>query len=127
MKLEERRLQLERLYNKQGGRCHICNCETVLEGRPCGGKLNPRMAVRFRLGSSFGAKGRVRRRVMTCQKCAQERSDQIQDSQPIEELWRRSGREATEFWTASTPQSQSKDRTLTEQVSQNPTLSHETN
>ncbi len=90
--------QLAHLYRKQGGKCHICGCEAILDYN--GGKANSgRSAVRFRIGSSFGKPGRVRRRVMACRKCAQERSDQIQASQSIEELRARSGRQQEEFYT----------------------------
>lgn len=93
----DRRSQLQHLHAKQLGKCFICKCDTVLEPTN-GGKLKPNAAVRFRLGSSFGSPGRVRPRVMTCRKCAQERSDEIQQSQPLEDLWLRSGREPTELW-----------------------------
>lgn len=90
--------QLRHLFKKQGGRCYICGEPAVLDFE--GGKAGrPMSAVRFRIGSSFGAKGRVRPRVMAHRKCAQERSDQILASQPVEDLWRRSGREPTEFYS----------------------------
>lgn len=90
--------QLMYLFRKQSGLCFICHLPAILDG--CGGdSRSERSAVRFRLGSSFGAKGRVRYRVMTCRKCAQERSDQIQMSQPIDDTRRRSGRFPTEFYS----------------------------
>lgn len=93
-----RQEQLASLYTRQEGKCLFCNCVVVLDGN--GGKSSSdRSAVRFRLGSSFGAKGRVRRRVMTCRKCSQERSDEIVASQPVEELWMRSRRFPTEFYS----------------------------
>jgi hypothetical protein len=85
----KRREQLAYLFRKQNGKCHICGQDAVLDGN--GGKVIGDSAVRFRLGSSFGAKGRRRPRVMVHRKCAQTRSDEIQASQPIEDLWVRSG------------------------------------
>ena len=94
---EQRKGQLAYLFRKQHGKCHICGEPAVLDYN--GGKASSEMsAVRFRLGSSFGKKGRVRPRVMAHQKCAQERSDQIQAEQPIEELWFRSRSSPTEFY-----------------------------
>lgn len=92
-----RRKQLAYLFRKQNGKCHICGCDAILDYN--GGRVNSeRSAVRFRLGSSFGRPGRVRPRVMACRKCAQERSDQIQMSQPIEETRERSRRHPEEFY-----------------------------
>lgn len=91
-RIENRREHLAFLFKQQHGKCRICGKDAILDGN--GGDAESDLsAVRFRLGSSFGAKGRVRPRVMAHRKCAQERSDQIQASQPIEELWIRSGRE----------------------------------
>lgn len=84
---EQRFRHLTRLFNFQGGKCAICQQPARLDG-----KNDPMSAVRFRIGSSYGAPGRVRPRVMVHRKCAQERSDQITMSQPIEELRRRAGR-----------------------------------
>lgn len=102
---ESRRDHLCFLFKRQNGKCHICGCDAVLDGD--GGKANSqRSAVRFRLGSSFGAKGRVRPRVMACRKCAQERSDQIQESQPIEYRWLKSGRAPSVFYEVPKPPSE---------------------
>lgn len=65
------------------------------------GNVPPHAAVRFRLGSSFGTPGRVRPRVMAHRKCVQERSDQIQASQPVEDMWIRSRRLPSEFYSIS--------------------------
>jgi hypothetical protein len=87
-----RKEQLEFLFRKQQGKCHICGEPAVLDfqGGHAGRHLS---AVRFRIGSSFGEKGRCRPRVMAHRSCAQSRSDQIQASQPIEELWIKSRRQ----------------------------------
>lgn len=91
--------QLRYLFRKQGGKCHICGEPAVLDGN--GGKVADGLsAVRFRLGSSYGKPGRIRKRVMAHRKCAQERSDQITASVPVEELWARSKSFPTEFYCA---------------------------
>jgi hypothetical protein len=98
----DRREQLAYLFNKQNGKCHICGEDAILDYQ--GGEAgHPKSAVRFRIGSKFGAPGRVRCRVMAHRKCAQERSDQIQESIPVEERWLRSGRQPTEFYEAAKP------------------------
>lgn len=108
----ERRIgQLAYLFRKQGGKCHICGEPAVLDYE--GGKAGrPMSAVRFRLGSSFGSPGRVRKRVMAHRGCAQERSDQIQASQLIDETRARAQRFPTEFY--SIPGEQDADRTSDE-------------
>lgn len=95
--------QLSYLFAKQKGRCHICGEQVEYGGS------GPRSAVRFRLGSNFGQKGRVRPRVMTHRECAQKRSDEIQKSVPIEELWFRSGSEQTEWSVPTLNAAQSKE------------------
>lgn len=96
----KRQRQLARLYRESGGLCAICKEPTILCSEPRGGRASPRMAVRFRTGSSYGKPGRTRLRILACRQCAQERSDQITLSQPVEELHRRSGRYPTEFYEA---------------------------
>jgi hypothetical protein len=92
-----RQEQLAYLFAKQDGLCHICGEPAVLDYE--GGKAgHPLSAVRFRLGSSYGTPGRRRRRVMAHRKCAQERSDAIQDSIPVEERRARSLAWPTEFY-----------------------------
>lgn len=100
MDREKKQRQLARLYREYGGRCSICNEPVILCAAQRGGRENPRMAVRFRKGSSYGKPGRVRLRVLACRQCAQERSDQITGSMPVEELHLRSGRYPTEFYEA---------------------------
>lgn len=96
--LEQKRNHLARLFQQQDGKCHICGQMAVLDYE--GGKAGrPMSAVRFRLGSAFGAPGRVRKRVMVHRKCSQDRSAQIVESQPIEEIRMRSGRIQTEFYS----------------------------
>lgn len=97
-KFGERQKKLVRLYAKQRGKCHICGAKAILDGK--GGQAGCKeSAVTFRLGSSFGKKGRQRFRVMVHRKCAQARSDEIQDSIPVEERWLRSGRAPSEFYS----------------------------
>lgn len=100
MDKEKRHKQLAYLYRKHAGKCAICGCETVIVLGTKGGPLNPKMAVRFRTGSSYGEPGRRRKRVLACQECAQARSDQITASLPVEELWDRSGRHPEVFYSA---------------------------
>jgi hypothetical protein len=94
--LEQKEKQLRRLFFEQEGKCKICGKAAYLE-MP---KHKPLAAVRFRTGSSYGEPGRTRPRVMVHRKCAQERSDQITLSQPIEVLWHLSKRQPTEFYEA---------------------------
>lgn len=95
----ERQRRLIRLYADQRGKCHICGLKAILDGQ--GGKAgHPDSAVCFREKSGFGEKGRVRHRVMAHRKCAQARSDEIQESIPIEERWLRSGRSPTVLYSA---------------------------
>lgn len=89
---EDRAKQLAHLFQKQNGKCHICGELATMEA----GRSDS--AIRFRLGSGYGRKGRVRRRVMVHRHCAQERSDQIQDSVLVEERRARSGRHQSETW-----------------------------
>lgn len=97
MNREHRQNQIEAMFRRQGGKCHVCGEPAVLDG--AGGKTNSQeSAVRFRLGSSFGAKGRVRPRVMAHRKCADQRSREIELSLPVEEAWLRSGREPQEYY-----------------------------
>lgn len=97
---EDRQRQLNHLFRLQGGKCFICGDPANLDGGGGNGRPETNMsAVRFRLGSSFGLKGRVRRRVMAHRKCAQARSDEIQQSVPLEELWRRSGQKEIEVFS----------------------------
>lgn len=97
MRREERRSQLAHLFEKQQGKCFICGQPAVLDYQ--GGKRGRgESAVRFRIGSKFGKPGRVRPKVMAHRRCAQDRSDQIQMSQPIEETRARSGRWPTESY-----------------------------
>jgi hypothetical protein len=77
--------QLLRLIDFQQGKCAVC-------GRPASIDDQTNPPVRFRIGSSYGAPGRVRPRVMAHHKCALERSSEITASQPLDELRRRSGR-----------------------------------
>lgn len=99
---QQRQEQLGHLFRRQDGKCHICGEPAILDGRNKG-----LSAVRFRTGSSYGAPGRVRPRVMAHRKCAQERSDQITQSQPIDETRLRSGRHPTEFYEAANTEPQS--------------------
>lgn len=97
MRRGKRQGQLSYLFHQQNGLCHICSQPAVLDGN--GGKAgSTQSAVRFRTGSSFGEKGRVRPRVMAHRGCAQKRSDEIQASQPIEDMWRRARNEPTEYY-----------------------------
>lgn len=97
---EDRNRQLNYLFRHQGGKCFICGEPANLDGGGGSGRPEENLsAVRFRLGSSFGAKGRVRPRVMAHRKCAQERSGEIQQSVPIEELWHRSGQKEIEVFS----------------------------
>jgi hypothetical protein len=132
--LEQKEKQLRRLFFEQEGKCKICGKAAYLE-MP---KHKPLAAVRFRTGSSYGEPGRTRPRVMVHRKCAQERSDQITLSQPIEVLWHLSKRQPTEFYEAcssteelsahntpvagSTPAAPTKFATVAQQVEQ-PTCS----
>lgn len=132
--LEQKEKQLRRLFFEQEGKCNICGKAAYLE-MP---KHKPLAAVRFRTGSSYGEPGRTRPRVMVHRKCAQERSDQITLSQPIEVLWHLSKRQPTEFYEAcssteelsahntpvagSTPAAPTKFATVAQQVEQ-PTCS----
>lgn len=94
---KDRRGHLAAMFARQGGKCHICGEPAILDYE--GGKASRHLsAVRFRIKSGFGEKGRPRPRVMAHLKCAQERSDQIQDSIPVEERWTRSQRFPTEFY-----------------------------
>lgn len=110
MDRQDRRRQLTHLFNKQDGRCHVCGEPATLDG--LGGQTNrPDSAVRFRTGSSFGAKGRSRPRVMAHRKCADQRAKEIELSVPIEELWMRSGSEPTTFYEAKKGENQGGTRT----------------
>lgn len=91
---EGRQKQLRYLFERQKGKCHVCGELAVL------GSEGDDAAVRFRTGSRFGKPERIRPRVMAHKRCAQERSDQIQASQPVEESRARSRRYPTEFWSA---------------------------
>lgn len=93
---------LQNLFDHQKGCCFICGKPAVLDFES-GKAGQPESAVRFRLGSSYGKKGRVRKRVMAHRKCAQERSDQITTSLPIEEQWHRSHRHPSEFYQITKP------------------------
>lgn len=94
---EDRQASLLKLFRRQDGKCAICGEPAVLDGN--GGKASAELsACRFRTGSSYGAKGRRRPRVMAHRKCAQERSDQITISQPIDETRSRAGRFPSETY-----------------------------
>ena len=97
MRRSDRKSQLEYLFEQQEGRCHICGEPALLDGLG-GYKGHGNSAVRFRLGSGYGYKGRVRLRVMVHRSCAQERSDQITNSLPIDEQRARSRRWPTETY-----------------------------
>lgn len=81
----DHRLHLLRLFQRQNGLCAICGKPAVLDGKG-GAAGSEQSAVRFRTGSSFGAPGRRRPRVMAHRGCAQKRSGEIQDSIDIDEL-----------------------------------------
>lgn len=66
--------QLAHLHRKHGGLCHICGQPVDLAA------TGPEAANRFRVGSSFGRKGRVRPRVLVHRKCSDQRSNEIQNS-----------------------------------------------
>jgi hypothetical protein len=92
---------LQRLFDRQNGRCFICGELAVLDFN--GGRVGKRgSAVRFRLGSSYGAKGRVRKRVMAHRGCADDRSRQITMSIAPEEAHYRSGRYPSFEYEATT-------------------------
>jgi hypothetical protein len=99
MNRQERQKQLAYLYRKHDGKCAMCGDPTVIVIGTKGGPLNPRMAVRFRTGSSYGEPGRRRPRVLACFECAQKRSDQITASVPLDELHDRSGRHTEVFYS----------------------------
>lgn len=82
------RQQLEYLHLRHGGVCHVCRQPADL-----GVKDGPDAPCRFRVRSGFGehAKGRVRPKVMAHRRCAQERSDQIQNSISVDERRDRAG------------------------------------
>lgn len=90
---QQRKAQLAHIFHAQKSKCHICGEPALLDHA-----AHPMSAVRFRTGSSYGEPGRRRPRVMAHKKCAQERSDQITQSQLIEDLRYRSGRQQTEFY-----------------------------
>lgn len=92
---QQREAQLAFLFRAQEGKCHVCGEVAILDGAH-----KPLSAVRFRTGSSYGAPGRRRPRVMAHRKCAQERSDQITQSQDVDDLRHRAGRHPTEFYFA---------------------------
>ena len=78
--------QLEHLHRKQGGLCRVCG-----EAADLAVATGPEAPCRFRVRSSYGAKGRVRPKVMAHRKCAQKRSDEIQNSIDPEIRRERSG------------------------------------
>jgi hypothetical protein len=90
---QQRMAQLAHLFHEQKSKCHVCGKPAVLDHAG-----HPMSAVRFRTGSSYGEPGRRRPRVMAHKKCAQERSDQITQSQLIDDLRHRAGRHQTEFY-----------------------------
>ena len=78
--------QLRYLHGRQGGLCHVCRQPADLAVTD-----GPEAPCRFRVRSSFGAKGRVRPKVMAHRRCAQERSNAIQNSISIEARRERCG------------------------------------
>lgn len=94
--IAQREKHLRHLFFEQEGKCKICGTAAYLE-LP---KNNSLAAVRFRTGSSYGAPGRTRLRVMAHRKCAQERSDRITASQDVDDLRHRAQRWPTEFYSA---------------------------
>lgn len=80
-----RQKQLLYLFQRQKGRCAICNKPAILDGNG-GATGSKESAVRFRTGSSYGKPGRTRPRVMAHRGCADARSAEITDSIDVDEL-----------------------------------------
>jgi hypothetical protein len=92
----KKRLKRFRLWEKQKGRCHYCNKKTVMRFREGGGVIPDDEATLEHLDDRFnpnrGAFPGEPRIVVACNQCNDQKGRESQASQPIEELWARSGR-----------------------------------
>lgn len=94
------RRRRKRLFEKQGGKCHYCQCDMVHMWKVAPNKANgkiPNLCTIEHLRDRFDPTrrepnhNREQRWVAACWKCNNERNKEREREQPIKELWRRAG------------------------------------
>jgi hypothetical protein len=91
-------VQLRRLFHRQDGKCHWCECEMLAPGSyiPKRGVKAPKNLCTYdhgdsRLSQERGSHAGEYRNVAACWQCNHDRNSAEHQATPREELWRRAG------------------------------------